>query len=90
MGQINKYPSESIEFVLNFEDKAFSFIICHSSYMVDFFYTGDYDEEKDIDPRNVRLGGFLPLRKIFRKLDLHEFCRNIQESTKIDFSILQY
>lgn len=45
------------------------------------------DEEKDIDPRNVRLGGFLPLRKIFRKLDLHEFCRNIQESTKIDFSI---
>lgn len=45
------------------------------------------DEEKDIDPRNVRIGGYLPLRKIFRKLDLHEFCRNIQETKKIDFSI---
>lgn len=45
------------------------------------------DESKDLDPRNIRLGGYLPLRKIFRKLDLHEFCRNIQETTKVDFSI---
>ena len=45
------------------------------------------DEEKDLDPRNLRLGGFLPLRKIFRKLELHEFCRDIQDKKKIDFSL---
>lgn len=45
------------------------------------------DEEKDLDPRNIRIGGYLPLRKIFRKLGLHEFCRNVQDSKRIEFSL---
>lgn len=39
------------------------------------------------DLRNYRFGGHLPLRKIYRKLNIHEFVRNIQDKSKITFSL---
>lgn len=39
------------------------------------------------DLRNYRFGGHLPLRKIYRKLNMHEFVRNIQDKSKISFSL---
>lgn len=36
---------------------------------------------------SYKLGGHLVLRKIFRKLNLHEFCRNIEENKKFEFSL---
>lgn len=34
-----------------------------------------------------KIGGHLVLRKIFRKLGLHEFCRNIEEEKRFEFSL---
>lgn len=39
------------------------------------------------DIRNYRFGGHLPLRKIYRKLNMHEFMRNLQDKSKISFSL---
>ena len=36
---------------------------------------------------SYKLGGHLVLRKIFRKLNLHEFCRNIEEERRFEFSL---
>lgn len=44
-------------------------------------------EEEAKDLRNYRSGGHLPLRKIYRKLNIHEFMRNLQDKSKISFSL---
>lgn len=36
---------------------------------------------------SYKVGGHLVLRKIFRKLGLHEYCRNIEENRKFEFSL---
>lgn len=36
---------------------------------------------------SYKVGGHLPLRKIFRKLGLHEYCRNIEDNRRFDFSL---
>lgn len=45
------------------------------------------DVEKLGQDSSYKIGGHLPLRKVFRGLGLHEILRDIQEKTRIEFSL---